>query len=183
MPHVAERSRDASTVSGRQRPGHGQRGPGLAAAPGEPAGRAAHAAENPKFDLTAKAAARAAQGAGHDLAVHARRPQPRRPARSQARAHQAQRQRLSGRGRLQLRQSRQQEAASAAPGSSPSTASAAPRFPNCCRTWPTIVDDVAVDPLDAHRHQRPRAVDLVHEHRQAAARPAGARLVAHLWPR
>ena len=31
------------------------------------------------------------------------------------------------------------------------------------------------DPLDAHRHQRPRVVDLVHEHRQVRS-PGGRRL-------
>ena len=43
-----------------------------------------------------------------------------------------------------------------------------------------IVDDICVDPLDAHRHQRTRAVDLVHEHGPSAAGPPGSRLVAHL---
>ena len=37
-------------------------------------------------------------------------------------------------------------------------------------------------PLDAHRYQRPRAVDLVHEHGPGTTGPPGARVVDHLRP-
>ncbi len=67
--------------------------------------------------------------------------------------------RVRRRRRLQLRQPGQQEAVRHAPGSSPGTASAAPRSPSCCPQTAGIVDDICVRPLDAHRPQRPRGLD------------------------
>ena len=88
------------------------------------------------FDMTAKPPHAPPQRPGHDLAVHARRTQPRRPARSQARAD-----RSTAAATIRARSSTASpigpaRSCSAARGSSPSTASAAPRFPSCCRTWP-----------------------------------------------
>ena len=92
--------------------------------------------ENRSIRPDRQAAARAAAGPGHDLAVHARRAEPRRPARPQARAD-----RSAAAPTIRARSSTASStgparSCSAVRGSSPSTASAAPKCRSCCRTLP-----------------------------------------------
>ncbi len=76
----------------------------------------------------------------------------------------------------------QLEAARRRSSSSPSMASPGPSCRSCCRTWPTVVDDIAIVQLDGHRRVQPRAGPDLDEHRLAAVRPAEHRRLGDLWP-
>ena len=89
-----------------------------------------------------------ATGQARHLSVHGRAPEPSGPVRLQAAAAKSSAGSLPPAELLKGYRAAfinpQLEVPGARNSSSPSTASAARRFPSCCRTWPTVVDDVAI---------------------------------------
>ena len=95
----------------------------------------------------AQGAALRAQGEARHLPVHGRRAEPARTVRPQAAAREVRRHAAAAGAAQGLPRRVHQselEAARARSSSSPSTASAGRSCPSCCRTWPTVVDDIAI---------------------------------------
>ena len=121
----------------------------------------------------------AAQGQARHLPVHGRRAQPSGAVRQQAAAGEVRRHAAARRScsrAIAPRSSIRTRSCWARSSSSPSTASAAPSCPSCCRTWPTVVDDIAIVKsmvTDAFNHA-PGADPDEHRHRSSSAGRASA---------
>ena len=125
------------------------------------AGRAAHAAGGSRVRPDGQAAARAGHGPGDDLAVHARRAEPRRPVRPQARADEAQRAATIPGDVVYSFANRASKKLFGIPWKFA-------KHGQCGTEVSELLPHLAEhrrrhrrDSLDAHRHQRPRVVDPV----------------------